>query len=133
MARTILDVTDQAFRLVQRFQDGFDNLQVGPLIVSANIVNLTDASLVENQIDRLTMIGYVQPVADVRAVTVYRKLLLTAFHDLVSQVLNRITKEPRARCFLQSSNGQCSKHNLDKVAKGHPWGLHPQTPVELGV
>ena len=58
MTRTILDVTDQAFRLVQRFQDGFNNLQVGPLIVSADVVNLTDASLVENQIDRLTMIGY---------------------------------------------------------------------------
>ena len=70
MARTILDVTDQAFRLVQRFQDGFDNLQVGSLIVSADIVDLTDASLVENQIDRLTMIGYVQPVADVRTVAV---------------------------------------------------------------
>ena len=68
MTRTILDVADQAFRLVQRFQDGFDNLQVGPLIVSADVVNLTDASLVENQIDRLTMIGYVQPVANVRAV-----------------------------------------------------------------
>ena len=76
MTRTILDVTDQAFRLVQRFQDGFDNLQVGPLIVSADVVNLTDAPLVENQIDRLTMIGYVQPVADVRAVAVYRKFLV---------------------------------------------------------
>ena len=49
MTRTILDVTDQAFRLVQRFQDGFNNLQVGPLIMSADVVNLTDASLVENQ------------------------------------------------------------------------------------
>ena len=84
MTRTILDVTDQAFRLVQRFQDGFDNLQVGSLIVSADVVNLTDASLVENQVDRLTMVGYVQPVADIRAVTVYRKFLVcqrTADHQ----------------------------------------------------
>ena len=45
MTRTILDVTDQAFRLVQRFQDGFNNLQVGPLIVSADVVNLTTRPL----------------------------------------------------------------------------------------
>ena len=47
MTRTILDVTDQAFRLIQRFQDGFDNLQVGSLIVSTDVVNLADASLME--------------------------------------------------------------------------------------
>ena len=52
-----------------------DDLDVLLLVVSADIVSLEQASLLLYHVDGLRMILYIQPVADIFAVSVYRKLL----------------------------------------------------------
>ena len=58
------------------FLDGnMDDLDVLLLVVSADIVSLEQSSLLLYHVDGLRMILYIQPVADIFAVSVYRKLL----------------------------------------------------------
>ena len=52
-----------------------DDLDVLLLVVSADIVSLEQSSLLLYHVDGLRMILYIQPVADIFAVSVYRKLL----------------------------------------------------------
>ena len=52
-----------------------DDLNVLLLVVSADIVSLEQSSLFLYHVDGLRMILYIQPVADIFAVSVYRKLL----------------------------------------------------------
>lgn len=76
MSRTILYKLDQGFRLVECLKDGLYNLEIGSLIMAADIVNLSDSALPDNKVDCLAVIRYIQPVADIRTVSVNRKLLV---------------------------------------------------------
>ena len=50
-----------------------DDINVLHFIVAADVVDLTDAPLVDDQIYRLTMILHIQPIADIQSFTVDRQ------------------------------------------------------------
>ena len=76
MARAIFYVFDQRFRFVQSFQDSLYYLKVCSLIVSANVVNLTYFTFMDNQVDCFAMVGYVQPVSDILTAVSYTQMTL---------------------------------------------------------
>ena len=76
MALAVGDVLDEAFGLAELFEDGLDDVDVGALIVAADVVDLADASLLQDQVDGMAVVLDVEPVADVLAVAVDRQLLV---------------------------------------------------------
>ena len=68
-----------------------DDLDVLLLVVSADIVSLEQSSLLLYHVDGLRMILYIQPVADIFAVSVYRKLL--AVKGIVDDQRNQLLGE----------------------------------------
>ena len=65
VALAVGNMGDEAFRLAQFFADQLHDVDVAHLVVSADVVNLTDASLVDDEVDGLAVVLYVQPVADI--------------------------------------------------------------------
>ena len=65
MPFAISDKSDQALRLPKFLTDEFHNIDVPHLIVSADIIDLSDASLVYDKVNSLAVIFDIQPVADV--------------------------------------------------------------------
>ena len=61
----VSNVSDQAFRLAQLLTDELDDIDVLHLVVAADVVNLTDTALVDDQVDGLAVVLYIQPVADI--------------------------------------------------------------------
>lgn len=76
MALTVGDVLDEIFRLAELLENGLDNIDVGALIVAADVVDLADAALLQDQVDGVAVILDVEPVADVLAVAVDWQLLV---------------------------------------------------------
>lgn len=76
VALAVGDVLDEVFGLAELLEDGLDNVDVGALIVAADVVDLADAALLQDQVDGMAVILDVEPVADVLAVTVDRQLLV---------------------------------------------------------
>src|SRR5699024_7189618 len=87
MAFTVFHIGDQiladqllpgiSFRkhLLKSIQNDVDDLDILLLIMSADIVGLEQASFLLNHIDSFGMVHYIEPVAHVFSVSVYRKLL----------------------------------------------------------
>ena len=65
VALAVSNVSDQAFRLAQLLTDELDDIDILHLVVAADVVNLTDTALVDDQVDGLAVILYIQPVADI--------------------------------------------------------------------
>ena len=62
--------------------------------MSADVINLTDTSVVDDQVDGLTVVGNMEPVADILACSVYRKRLVcegTADHQR-NQLLREVVR-----------------------------------------
>ena len=76
VALAVGDVLDEVFGLAELLEDGLDHVDVGALIVAADVVDLADASLLQDQVDGMAVILDVEPVADVLAVAVDRQLLV---------------------------------------------------------
>ena len=76
VARAVLYELDQALRLVKRPENGLYHLQIGPLVVSADVVDLSHAALSDHQVDGRAMVGDIEPVADIFPCTVNRQLLI---------------------------------------------------------
>ena len=76
MSFTVGHIGDQTFRLAQFLADQLHDIDVLHLVVSADIVYLTDASFVDHQIDRLAVIFHIQPVSYVQTFPVNRKRLV---------------------------------------------------------
>ena len=68
---------NQALRLAQFLADDFHNLDVLLLVMAADIVDLTNAALVDNQVDGLAMVFNIEPVADIQALAVNRQRLIS--------------------------------------------------------
>src|SRR5699024_10675774 len=87
MAFTVFHIGDQiladqllpgiSFRkhLLKSIQNDVDDLDILLLIMSADIVGLEQASFLLNHIDSFGMVHYIEPVAHVFSVSVYRMLL----------------------------------------------------------
>ena len=56
---------DEALGLAQLLADELHDVDVAHLVVAADVVNLTDTALVDDQVDGLAVIFYIQPVADI--------------------------------------------------------------------
>ena len=73
MAFTVCNVCDQAFRFAKFFADDLNDINVCHFIVSADVVNFSNTSFVDDQVDCAAMIFYIEPVTNVFACSVYRK------------------------------------------------------------
>ena len=76
VALAVGDVLDEVFGLAELLEDGLDDVDVGALIVAADVVDLADAALLQDQVDGMAVVLDVEPVADVLAVAVDRQLLV---------------------------------------------------------
>ena len=76
-----------AFLSAEQSINGLDNhlddIDVLPLVETADVVSLGNLTLVENHIDGTGMIYYIQPVAHVLTLTIYRQWL--AMTDVVDE------------------------------------------------
>ena len=61
----VRDKGDQALGLAKLPADEPDNIDIFHLVVAADVVHLTDAPLMNDQIDRLAVVLHIQPVAHV--------------------------------------------------------------------
>ena len=68
-----------------------DDIDVLPLVETADVVSLGNLALVENHIDGTGMIHYIQPVAHVLTLTIYRQWL--AMTDVVDEQRNQLLWE----------------------------------------
>ena len=77
--------------VVQLLNDGFDDENVGSLIMSSDIIDFTGLSAVCHHIYSLAVILDIKPVSDLHAVSVYRKLLMMS--DIVDHERNKLLRE----------------------------------------
>ena len=63
-------------RLAEIFTDEFHDIDIFHLVVSADIVNFADGSAAQDQINRLTVIPDIQPVAHIQSLSIYRERLI---------------------------------------------------------
>ena len=73
---SVLHMLDQTLRLAEIFTDEFYDINIFHLIVSADVVDFSDGSVAQDQINRLTVILDIQPVAHIESLSVYRKRLI---------------------------------------------------------
>ena len=73
---SVLHMLDQTLRLAKIFTDEFYDINIFHLVVSADIVNFADGSAAQDQVNRLTVILDIQPVAHIESLSVYRKRLI---------------------------------------------------------
>ena len=73
---SVLHMLDQALRLTEIFTDEFHDIDIFHLVVSADVVDFADGSVAQDQINRLTVILDIQPVAHIESLSVYRKRLI---------------------------------------------------------
>ena len=87
MPFSVFDILDQIFinmfsawvsfrkYIIEQFQDCLHNLDISALIMSANIISLTQSALFLYHIDSLSMIFYIQPVSDIESISINRNFL----------------------------------------------------------
>ena len=68
-----------------------DDIDVLPLVETADVVSLGNLTLVENHINGTGMLYYIQPVAHVLTLTIYRQWL--AMTDIVDEQRNQLLWE----------------------------------------
>ena len=76
MAGTVCHKLNQALRLIKGLQNGLYHFQVGALIMPSDVIHLSLASLVDNQVNSLAVIRHMEPVAHILSRAVHRKLLI---------------------------------------------------------
>ena len=77
MALTVTNMGNQALRLAQLFADNFHDFNVLLLVVTTDIVDFTHATLMDNQVDCLTVILHIQPVTDIQTLAINRQRLIS--------------------------------------------------------
>ena len=83
-----LRTTEQS---IHGLDNHLDDIDVLPLIETADVVSLGNLALVENHIDGTGMIYYIQPVAHVLTLTIYWQWL--AMTDVVDEQRNQLLWE----------------------------------------
>ena len=76
MALAVRDVLNQVLALAEFLEDGLDDIDIGAFIVAADVVNLADTALLQDEVDGTAVILDIKPVADILAVAVDRQLLV---------------------------------------------------------
>ena len=80
-----------AEQTVNGLDDHLDDIDVLPLVETADVVSLGNLTLVENHIDGTGMIHYIQPVSHILTLTIYRQWL--AMTDVVDEQRNQLLWE----------------------------------------
>ena len=80
-----------AEQTVNSLDNHLDDIDVLPLVETADVVSLGNLTLVENQIDGTGMIYYIQPVAHILTLTIYWQWL--AMTDIVDKQRNQLLRE----------------------------------------
>src|SRR5581483_2535670 len=70
MPGTVLDTADKFWRLVERVQNNFYNLEVVPFVVAANVVGFAHFALMQYYIYGFAVVGDVEPIADLHSIAV---------------------------------------------------------------
>lgn len=65
VARTVGDEGNQALRLAQNLQNRLDDVQIRPLVMAADVIDLPRPALMQNEIDGGAVVIDMQPVTDV--------------------------------------------------------------------
>ena len=73
MAFAVGHVGDQAFRFAKLLADDLYDIDVLHLVVSADVVDFADTTLVDDQVNGTAVIFDVQPVTYIFTLTIYRK------------------------------------------------------------
>lgn len=76
VALAVRHVLDEVLALAEFLQDRLDDIDVRALIVAADVVDLADAALLQNEVDGMAVVLDIEPVADILAVAVNRQLLV---------------------------------------------------------
>ena len=83
MPKAIFHMLDEAlidFRIVEPLRelrdDRLHNKDVRPLIMTADVVDLTDLTACGNHINSLAVVFNIQPVTDLHTITIHRQLLM---------------------------------------------------------
>ena len=80
-----------AEQTVHGLDNHLDDIDVLPLVETADVVSLGNLALVENHIDGTSMIHYIQPVAHILTLTIYWQWL--AMTDVVDEQRNQLLWE----------------------------------------
>ena len=70
MTFAVGNMMDEAFRLAQCFANQLDDVDVLHFIVAADIIDLADAALLEDEVDGPAMVFDIEPIANVEAIAV---------------------------------------------------------------
>ena len=73
MSLPVGDVGDEAFGLSELAADQAHDVDVAHLVVTADVVHLTDAPAADHKVDGLAVVGDIQPVAHVQSLPVHRQ------------------------------------------------------------
>ena len=70
-------MSDQAFRLAKLLADNLHDLNILLLVMTTDVVDFTNTTLVDDQINGLAVIFHIQPVTDVQTLAVNRQRLVS--------------------------------------------------------
>ena len=73
---TVLNVCDKILALAKLLQNDLYNVDISHFVVSTDVVNLANSTLVNNKVDSTAVVLNVEPVANVNALTVNREWLV---------------------------------------------------------
>src|SRR5574344_116746 len=99
MALTVGDMGDQiqvgtfgtAKQTVHSLDEDFDDVDVLPLVESADVVGVGDVALMEYQVDGTGMVNHIQPVTHVESLAIYWQRLTVT--DIVDEQWNELLRE----------------------------------------
>ena len=101
-------VGNQVFALPQRMDDQLDDINVLHFIVATDVVDLANASLMDDQIDSFTMILHIQPISDIPSFTVDRQRFVVQTIDdhqrdqLLREVIRTVVVGTARNCCRKS-------------------------------
>lgn len=77
MPLTVTNMSDQALWLTQFLANNFHNINILLLVMSTDIIYFSNTAFVNNQVNSLTMIFNIQPIANIKALTINRQWFIS--------------------------------------------------------
>ena len=76
MSMSIGYMCDETFRFAELLKNNLYNLDIGLLVVAAKVVDFSDFTLFQNCKDSITMVLLIEPVTNIKSLSIYRKRLV---------------------------------------------------------
>ena len=77
MAFTVGHINDEGFGFSEFVEDSLHHINVGSFVVATDVVDFTDPTVPNDEINRFTMVFHVEPITDVKTRAVDRQRLVT--------------------------------------------------------